>query len=432
MGTVLAMKPADAGTGVPREVKVLSEWSWRLLLIVAAGTLVVLAVRRLEVIAVALFAALFLTALLAPVQGFLSKRVPRGLATAGSMVTLLVVAGGLVGFVSNRVASDWDELRMRVGAGLDDVQEWLRSGPLHLTDQQLDQWLTSGREALGANQGTLTTGALGAAGTAGEVLTGFALAMFATIFFLHDGGRIWRWCQGLIPGRDHVGSDAAGAAAWRTLTGYVRGTVTIAFADAVLICTGLLIVGVPLAVPLSVAVFIGAFIPIVGSLAAGVLAAAVALATGGVTSMLVVIAIIVGVQQLEGHVLQPLIMSKAVSIHPLGTILAVAAGTILAGIVGAVVSVPIAAVLNNSLAAWKEARKGGSPVEALEALEDDDSPPASGAAPGAVPPALGPKSAEVAEVTGSAATAVPGPAAPLAGEEAKSRSSSRSRRRRRR
>lgn len=404
------MSASGASTGVPREVKVLSEWSWRLLLIVAAGALVVLAVQRLEVIAVSLFAALFLTALLSPVHGFLARRVPRGLATAASVVALVLVTGSLVGFVSNRVANDWGELQERVTAGLDDVQEWLRTGPLHISDRQIDQWLVSGREALGANQEALTSGALGAAGTAGEVLTGFALALFATVFLLHDGPRIWRWCLGLFPGADHVGGDAVGVAAWRTLTGYVRGTVTIAFADAVLIGVGLALVGVPLTIPLSVLVFLGAFVPIVGSLAAGVLAAAVALATGGVTSMLVVIAIIVGVQQLEGHVLQPLIMSKAVSIHPLGTILAVAAGTTLAGIVGAVVSVPVAAVLNNSLSAWRAARRGAYEVALGSDADPPAPPPPAGAGEAAAPGADRPTSPGPATSAGAVPQEPRGPA----------------------
>ena len=192
-------------------------------------------------------------------------------------------------------------------------------------------------------------GALSGATIALEVLSGAAIAFFTTVFFLLDGERIWGWCVSLFPRRGQPDIRAAGLRSWAVLTAYVRGTILIAFTDGVFVGLSVAVIGVPLAVPLGVLVFFGAFVPIVGALVSGFVAVVVALAAKGVFAALAVLVAIIVVQQIEGHLLQPLVMGRLVSLHPLGVVLAVTAGSVLAGLVGAVVAVPVAAVLTTVL-----------------------------------------------------------------------------------
>ncbi|KJY46402.1 membrane protein, partial [Streptomyces sp. NRRL S-444] len=179
-----------------------------------------------------------------------------------------------------------------------------------------------------------------------EVLTGILLAMFSTLFLLYDGKRIWTWVQGLVPAAARPGVAGAGPRAWRTLTAYVRGTVLVALIDAIFIGLGIYFLKVPMAVPLAVFIFLFAFIPLVGAVVSGALAVVVALVTQGPWTALMVLAVVLAVQQIEGHVLQPFILGRAVRVHPLAVVLSVAAGGMVAGIGGAVVAVPLVAVTN--------------------------------------------------------------------------------------
>jgi predicted PurR-regulated permease PerM len=343
---------------VPYPLRIAAAWSWRMLVLVFAGAVLLYVVGKLHQVVIPVAIALLLSALLAPLVNWLRDRarLHRSLATAIAMIAGLAVVAGVLTLVITEFADSWNQLSQQAQGGLQQIQDWLKQGPLHLSDKQLDSVLGTAQQWLKDHRSTLTTGALSTATTAFEVIASIFLVLFTTFFFLRDGRRIWQFLVGLLPsaGREPLGS--AGEQAWQTLVAYVRATVLVAFIDAVGIGIGLVILRVDVALALAALVFLGAFIPIVGATLSGTVAVLVALVTRGPVVALLVIAVVIGVQQLEGHVLQPLIMGRAVSVHPLAVIIAIATGVVLAGIVGALVAVPILAVLNTGirhLAAWQ-------------------------------------------------------------------------------
>jgi predicted PurR-regulated permease PerM len=229
------------------------------------------------------------------------------------------------------------------------VGDWLTHGPLHINQQQIDQFRKSAIDALQNNQEKLTSGALSTAGTVTEIVTGALLVLFTLIFVLHGGRNIFAFITKVFPPQVRERVRDAGRAGFHSLIGYVRATFLVALVDAVGIGTGLAIMGVPLALPLASLVFLGAFVPLVGAVVAGFLAVIVALIAKGLIYALITLGLIIAVQQLEGHVLQPLVMGRAVSIHPLAVVLAIAGGGVLAGIVGALLAVPTVAFLNSAV-----------------------------------------------------------------------------------
>ena len=339
--------PLNPDSHVPMTLRVSAAWSWRILVVTVAVAALIAAVARLQFVALALFVALLLSAFLAPLHERLVRwGAPRWLATAATLVSFVTVLVGVAILIGNSIANEWGTLSLAFQDGLADIRQWLADGPLHASDNQISEWIDSLQEALANNQDSLVSGALSTATTAAEVVSGAFLALFATIFFLHDGRGIGNWFVGLFPARSQDGVAAAGASGWLTLTGYVRGTVIIAFVDAASIGIVLTVLRVPLALPLAVLVFFGAFIPIVGAFVTGFVAVVVALAANGVWSAVAVLVAIIAVQQVEGHILQPVVMGRMVRLHPLAVVLAVTAGSLLAGIVGAVVAVPLVAVVN--------------------------------------------------------------------------------------
>jgi predicted PurR-regulated permease PerM len=251
-------------------------------------------------------------------------------------------------FVGQQVAQGATDLADSVVTGLDQVREWLRTGPLHVSDSQLDRYIEG-------VQGTITdsTGSGGVVsrltevGTAlGHVLAGFFIVLFSTYFFLSDGERIWSWLVRIAPRAARERVDASGRVAWVSLTQFVRATVLVALADALGIMLVAWFLGVPFVFAIGVLVFLGAFIPIVGAFVAGTVAVLVAFVDHGIVIALIMLACVVAVQQIESHVLQPFLMGRFVAIHPLGIIIAIAAGILVAGIAGALVAVPFAAAAN--------------------------------------------------------------------------------------
>lgn len=261
---------------------------------------------------------------------------------------LAAVFGGL-GLIVGTVISQFDDLSAQVRDGVNEVQTWLTRGPLHLSQAQLTQGFERLQQQVSENQGEITSGALSTATTVGEVVAGFFLVLFTLFFFLRDGAQIWRFLCRLLPRPARVPVARAGHYSWHTLGSYVRATVLVAIVDAVGIGIGLAVLRVPLALPLAALVFLGAFIPVIGATLSGTVAILVALVTQGPVTALIVLAVVIGVQQLEGHVLQPLIMGRAVALHPLAVILAIATGLVVAGIVGALVAVPVLAVANTAV-----------------------------------------------------------------------------------
>ena len=335
---------------VPPQIKAAASWAWRIIVIAVAAGLVVYAVLKLELLFVVLFVAVALTAVLLPLRRLLERTgLNRGLSTAATIILGIGLLVGVFSLLGRTLAGQASEIATAFTDGVADLRQWLRDGPLQLSDSRINDYIEQATQAVGDNQGELLSGAIGFTSTAVEVVTGAFLVLFTVIFFLYDGRGIWNWFVNLFPRRAQESMHEASALGWASLTGYVRGTAIIALVDAVLIGIGIAIVGVPLALPLAVIVFFGAFIPIVGALVAGFIAVAVALATQGWVAAVIVLAIIIGVQQLEGHILQPLVMGRLVKVHPLGVVLAVTAGSLLLGILGAVVAVPIVAVATTVL-----------------------------------------------------------------------------------
>jgi predicted PurR-regulated permease PerM len=335
---------------VPHGLRIAAAWSWRLIVIGVVAWTLIRVVGTIRIVIIPLIIALLLSALLAPAVGLLLRaRFPRSLATAVVLVTGLAAVVGTLTLVVNEFIRGVPDLSRKTTDGIRQIQEWLRTGPLHLSDNQLNSYIEEGEQWINENTQSLTSGALSTATTLFEVLTGALLVLFATFFFLRDGGKIWRFVVRLLPVAARWRVDDAGRASWATLVAYVRATVLVAFIDAVGIGIFLVIFDVPFAFPLAALVFLGAFIPIVGATLSGAVAILVALVDSGWVTALIILGVVIGVQQIEGHILQPLIMGRAVAIHPLAVIVAIAAGVVLAGIVGALVSVPLIAVLNTAV-----------------------------------------------------------------------------------
>jgi len=347
---VLVDKAPTVDDGIPRGVRVAGAWAWRIVLFVAAAYLLLRVMGVLRVVLIPVVVAILLAALLEPVAAAMRRRgMNKSVAAALVLIGGLVVVLGGLSLIVQTFISQFDSLSDQVGQGLGEVQKWLANSPLHISEAQLTDGLDQLRRQFTDNRDSLATGALTTAATVGEVVTGFFLALFTLFFYLRDGEQIWTFLCRLLPRGARVPVARAGHYSWHTLVSYVRATVLVAFVDAVGIGIGLAILGIPLALPLAALVFLGAFVPVVGATVTGAVAVLVALVTQGPISALIVLAIVIGVQQLEGHVLQPLIMGRAVALHPLSVILAIATGIVVGGIVGGLVAVPILAVANTAV-----------------------------------------------------------------------------------
>ncbi|WP_078949268.1 AI-2E family transporter [Streptomyces mutabilis] len=344
---VVVQARPDPAQAVPWGVRVAAEAGWRLL--VLAGTLWVLmrVISAVQLVVLAFVAALLITALLQPTVTRLRRLgVPRGPATALTAILGFVVMGLIGWFVTWQVMENIDNLSDQVQDGIDELRNWLLNSPFHVTDKQINEIAKNLREAVGANTDQITSAGLEGVTVVVEALTGILLAAFSTLFLLYDGKRIWQWTLKLVPAAARPGVAGAGPRAWRTLTAYVRGTVIVALIDAIFIGLGIYFLDVPMAVPLAVFIFLFAFIPLVGAVISGALAVVVALVTQGVFAAVMTLVVVLAVQQIEGHILQPFILGRAVRVHPLAVVLSVTAGGMVAGIGGAVVAVPLVAVTN--------------------------------------------------------------------------------------
>ncbi|WP_409237973.1 AI-2E family transporter [Streptomyces sp. PA5.6] len=336
--------PVDA---VPWGMRVAAEAGWRLLILAGALWVLMKVISAVQLVVLAFVAALLITALLQPTVARLRRMgLPRGLATAVTAILGFVIMGLVGWFVVWQVMENADELSRQIQDGIEDLRKWLLNSPFHVTEDQINDIAKSLRDAVGANTEELTSAGLEGVTVIVETLTGILLAMFSTLFLLYDGKRIWQWFLKLVPAQARPGIAGAGPRAWRTLTAYVRGTVIVALIDAIFIGLGIYFLGVPMAVPLAVIIFLAAFVPLVGAVVSGALAVVVALVTQGVFTAVMALVVVLAVQQIEGHILQPFILGRAVRVHPLAVILSVAAGGMIAGVGGAVVAVPLVAVTN--------------------------------------------------------------------------------------
>ncbi|ORW00351.1 AI-2E family transporter [Mycobacterium kyorinense] len=330
-------------------VRKTAAWAWRLLVILAAVVAFLWVVKKLEIIVVPVLVALMLSALLVPLVDWLDRRgVPRGAAVTLVLLAGFAILGGILSFVISEFVIGLPDLVDQVTHSIDSTRKWLIEGPLHLSRQQIDNAGNAAIEALRNNQAKLTSGALSTAATITEILTAALMMLFTLIFFLYGGRNIWQYVTKIFPVAARERVRAAGRAGYGSLIGYIRATFLVALVDAAGVGTGLAIMAVPLALPLASLVFLGAFIPLVGAVISGILAIVVALLAKGFVYALITLGVLIGVNQLEAHILQPLVMGRAVSIHPLAVVLAISTGGVLAGIVGALLAVPTVAFLNNA------------------------------------------------------------------------------------
>ena len=334
---------------VPWALDLAAAWSWRLL-VIAAGTYVVLwLLAFFAVVTLPLVIAMFIAALANPVvHGMRRIGIPQGLAAGLVVLGGLLFVAALLTFVSREIAAGAQDLSDQVVQGLDDIREWLRSGPLHASDSQIDGWIQEAQRSISErSQDAAVVGQVTEVGTAvGHVVAGFFIVLFSTYFFLADGERIWAWTVRIAPRAARHRVDTSGRIAWVSLTQFVRATVVVALTDAVGIMIVAAILKVPFVLPIGVLVFLGAFVPMVGATVAGTVAVLVALVAHGPITALLMLGGVILVQQIEGHILQPFLMGRFVSLHPLGVIVAIACGVLVAGIAGALVAVPLAAVAN--------------------------------------------------------------------------------------
>lgn len=384
---------------VPVSLRIAAAWSWRMIVVGAVGYVLLYLSGRYLILVAPLMIGLLLAGLLAPALRWILKlRVNRSLATLLVLVLGLAAVAGTLTLVVNQFIDGLDDMVESAEQGIADIQNWVQGPPLNMTDADVDNLVNQGTAWVNENTQQLTEAGLSAVTGTVQFLTGFVLSLAATFFFLRDGRRIWTFVVGTLPIRARAPMTYAGDGAWRTLTGYVRATVLVAFIDAVGIGVGLWLLQVPFAVPLAALVFLGAFIPIVGAFVSGTVAVLVALVDapvpdggflegGGIIKALMVLGLIILVQQIEGNILQPVIMSRAVQIHPLAVIVAVTAGILLGGIIGALVAVPIVAVLNTVIRRLHRYRRLPPPVLETGGIEPVPGPEGSAAVGGGGPAA---------------------------------------------
>jgi len=335
---------------VPHSLRIAAAWSWRLIVVGVVGWALLHFIGIVSIVVIPLAIALLLSALLAPAVGWLLKlRLPRSLATFLVLICGIGAVAGTLTLVINQFVDGVPELTEKTSAGVRQIQDWAKTGPLHLSDDQVNQAIDNAQSWVNSHTASLTSTGIATAATLFEVVAGLLLVLFSTFFFLRDGRKIWRFIVRLFPVNARWSLADAGDASWRTLGSYVRATVLVAFIDAVGIGIALVVLNIPFPFPLAALVFLGAFIPIVGASVSGAVAVLVALVDQGWVIALIVLGAVILVQQVEGHVLQPLIMGRAVAIHPLVVITGIACGVTLAGIIGALVAVPLIAVLNTGV-----------------------------------------------------------------------------------
>jgi predicted PurR-regulated permease PerM len=342
----------DENGAVPPALRIAGAYSWRILAIVAVIAVVFWVIAQLRDIVVPFFVAILVAALLVPLVKFLvSKGWPKALAVALAMVGTIAVVAGLIVIVVLQIRSGYPDLQIRSVSAFTAFTDFLANSALQIDSQQLQGYLDQALAALQRDSQALVSGALSIGTTAGHVIAGLFLTVFATLFILIDGRGIWTWVVGLFPRASRAALDGSGRAGWVTLTTFVRIQIFVAAVDAIGIGLGAWILGLvfggfPLVIPIAIAVFLGSFIPVVGAVITGTLAVFVALVYLGPLPALIMVGIVLAVQQIEGHVLQPFIMGTAVRVHPVAVVFGVAAGSFIAGIPGALFAVPVIAVLN--------------------------------------------------------------------------------------
>lgn len=351
--TDLTPEPDTATTtqqhnAIPQGVVTAAGWSWRILVIIACLGVIVWLLSFISVLVVPLFIAAMISTLLSPGHQWLQRKIK-----LPSIVSALLVTVGLVGIVvaltvltGQQLAAGFSAMQSSLQSGVERVIAQLEVWGLPAGAFNLDNVMTNLGQAFQDHSGSILNGAIGFGSGAANIVAGTATALFATVFFLKDGPKIWQFMLRFVPKTHRDPVDGAGQAGWRSLGAYTRVQILVAFVDAVGIGLGAWLLGVPLALPLGVLVFLGSFVPIVGAVLTGAVAVLLALVANGWGIALAMLAVVLVVQQVESNVMQPLVMGRAVNLHPLAVFLAVVAGVAVGGIVGAVFAVPLMAFAN--------------------------------------------------------------------------------------
>lgn len=332
---------------LPLGVRVAAAWSWRLILIGLACAGFFWLIVQVRIIVIPIFVAILLTALLAPVVHWFERRgAPRSVGILVALGSFVAAVWVLVWLIVTQMRNGFDDLATRSAEVWKETLKTVEGSSLGFSAEQVDGFMAQLMKTIEGHQSEIWNGALGVATSAGQFVAGVLLTLFSLIFMLIDGKRIWYWVLGFLPAKAHAPVDAAGSAGWVSVGQYVRVQIFVAFVDAVGIGVGAALLGVPLPIPIAILVFLGSFIPFLGAISTGLLATFVALVYNGPVNALIMLGVVILVNQIEGHVLQPLVMGSAVRVHPLGVVLAVSTGALLAGIPGALFAVPLAASAN--------------------------------------------------------------------------------------
>lgn len=322
--------------------------AWRVAFLLVAAGAVVLALARVRVIVLPVVVALLLATVLAPPAQWLRRRgVPALAATWLVFLAAGVVLGVIVAYIVPTVAGELDDVASAVDDSVEQVQAWLTDGPLELSEDQVDRWVERAEDELRANRGRIVSGVLSGAVLFFELVAGALLTLVLTFFFVKDGPRMVSWALAQVHGQARDDLREVGRRVWDTLGGYVRGSTLDGAVEAALKAIGLLVLGVPLVLPLAVLTFFGGYLPFAGAIASGLVAAAVALVAEGPVTALLVVALSVVIQNVEGDLLQPLIMGKVVKLHPVVILVSITTALAIGGLVGAFLAVPTVASAAN-------------------------------------------------------------------------------------
>lgn len=336
--------PVGHGARVPAWLATSTAWTWRLLLLVVFGTAVLVLLARLYLVTLPIIVALILSTLCVPVARALERRrTPRMLAASVVVIGGLGLVSGIIAVLVPAFVNEMGELVETAQDGIDRIYVFLENN-FGWDQAEVADLFDQAQQLLQQQSGQLAQQALTGAAIAVQAVAAIVLALVLLFFFVKDGAQIVDWMLDRTPPTYRATARAVGRRGWTALAGFVRGTAAIALLDAIGIGIGLAIVGVPAVLPIAVLVFLGGFVPVIGAFVTGLLAVLVALAAGGLKMALIVLAIVVGVQQFESNVLQPVIMRRAVALHPVVILAALTAGASTLGLVGAFLAVPVAAV----------------------------------------------------------------------------------------
>ena len=351
---------------VPAALRQAGAVGWRVLVLLVLGWLALQLLVRLRLVVVPVIVGLFLTAMLLPPVDWLRDRGwPSAAATAAVLLAAVLGLAGAGYLLAVQVIPQLGQLSSQVSDSVDELQGWLVSGPIGLSQAQLLDLLERAQQELRERSDMLVQRALGWTTLLLELVAGALFAVVLAFFFLKDGPRMVDAALARVGGDPGRRLRAAGRRAWDTMGGYLRGVAVVGVVDGALIGLALVLLGVPLALPLAVLTAVGAFFPIVGAVTAGTLAALVALVSKGPVTALVVVSVTVLVQQLEGNLLQPVVMGRSLDLHPVVVMVALAVGGVLGGIVGAFLAVPVVAVAIAGIGGWADAG-GTSPALARQ------------------------------------------------------------------